>query len=751
MYQFLLFFFLLLFPSSWAVAQFPTINACGQDQAIHVVILGSSTAAGSGPSSRDSTWVNRYRAYLQGINAQNQVTNLARGGTTTYQIMPSWFVAPAGRPATDTTRNVTQAISLQPDAIIINMPSNDVATGVTLPEQLNNYRVMVASADSAQIPVWVCTTQPRNFSSVARRALQVAARDSIFAEYGVKAIDFWSGFATPTDSIQPIYDSGDGVHLNDAAHAILFSRVAQKALPNVLADTALVEDLVALELSALPYNLCGDTITTVEVVVGNLGQPSLLTSFLELSLLNINNNSTSNQAQAMASLPACGLDTLSFDLNTSSGVHYDLEAYIFGSPNPNAGDTTNTITIQTIGRPNLQVNAGYQCQGDSSQLLSQGATGQDRVYWYNQLGASSPSYTGETLPLPPLNNDQTFYAQIARGPFHFFESLYTAPTTNINWNGVAFDLVATDTLIIDSLDTKLATAGLQTVMAYYKNGSHVGHLNSPSAWTLWDSLEVQVTTAGEFYTLLLDSLVIPAGDTVGVYLHLLSSTARLSYNSNGSTAVYDDGQLQIIGGSGVSHTFGALYSPRNWAGAVHYHYGNNPAGVCQSALLPVPVEVSTPVDLGNDTTVANGQTVVVAPAGNYASYLWNNGSTAASVMVDSSWAVMGQAVVVVTVTDANGCSSVDSLVITFSTFTTLFSLEEAALQLYPNPSTGLIVLEGEQDFEGVVQVVNAQGTVVFEGSAQGQQTLDLGHLPRGCYWLLCRTGKQVQSLGVVLE
>ena len=750
MKQFLLLCSLFLWPY-WAATQLPTINACGQDQAIHVVILGSSTAAGTGPSSRDSTWVNRYRAYLQNINSQNQVTNLARGGTTTYQIMPSWFVAPMGRPATDTTRNVTQAISLQPDAIIINMPSNDVALNITLQEQLNNYRVIVASADSAQIPVWVCTTQPRNFNNASQRALQVAARDSIFAEYGVKSIDFWSGLATPTDFIQPIYDSGDGVHLNDTAHAILFTRVAQKALPNVLADTAVVEDLVALELTVLPYNLCGDTLTTVEVVVGNLGQPSLLTSFLELSILNPINNSTTTPSQAIPALPACNLDTLTFSFNTSSGVHYELEAYILASPIPNAGDTTNRETIQTIGRPDLQVSDGYQCLGDSSQLFSQGATAQDRVYWYQQAGAAMPSHTGENWWLPPLSSDQTFYAQIARGPFHFFESLYTSPTTNVNWNGVAFDLVAIDSLVIDSLDTKLATAGLQTVMAYYKNGSHVGHLHTPSAWMLWDSIEIQVPTAGDFYTLLLDSLAIPAGDTVGIYLHLLTPSARLSYHSNNTTNVYNDGHLQIIGGSGVSHTFGTLYTPRNWAGAVHYHYGNHPAGVCQSSLVPVQVEVSTPVDLGNDTTVANGQTVVINSTGNYTSYQWSDGSTASFVTVDSSWATLGQALVVVTVTDANGCSSVDSLTVTFSTFTGRGALEHAALQVYPNPSTGVVFLEQVEDFEEPLQVVNAQGIVVFEGNNKGQQVLHLEHLPKGCYWLLYKKGQQVQSIGLLLE
>ncbi|MGH1335552.1 MAG: GDSL-type esterase/lipase family protein [Aureispira sp.] len=742
--------YLLLHWSHFALGQLPTINACGQDHPIHVVIIGSSTAAGTGPSTSDSTWVNRYRAYLQSINSQSQVTNLARGGTTTYHIMPSWFTAPIGRPTTDTNRNVTRALALQPDAIIINMPSNDVASNITLQEQLNNYSVMVATADSSSIPVWVCSTQPRNFGTAAQRGLQVAARDSIFTEYGVQSIDFWTGLATSTHFIEPIYDSGDGVHLNDAAHGILFSRVANKALPNLLADTALSEDFVALTLSNLPYNWCGDTVTTLQVVVGNLGTPSVLSSFLELSILDEITTTITTQSQVIPSMPTCGLDTLTFALNTSTGVQYALEAYVLGSPVPNAGDTSNSLSIQTIGRPALQIQAAFQCTGDSNQIITQGASPTDQVYWYHQMSALSSIYTGNNLPVPPLGNDQIFYAQIARGPFHFFESLSTGASTNTNWNGVAFDIVATDSLTIDSLTTKLADVGLQTVNVYYRRGSHIGFLNSPTDWLLWDSIEVQVPTAGEFYILNVDPLSIPAGDTLGVYLHLQSPSARLSYSNNGQTISHSDAHLEVIGGSGVGHTFGTLYTPRNWAGTVHYHYGSNPDGSCQSSRLPALVEVHTAVDLGPDTTLTNGQSILLAPSGNYTSYQWSDGSSAPSILVDSSWGTMGQALIYVTVTDNNGCSSIDSLQITFSNFTGMFQPSVSSIQLHPNPSTGRLLLTQEQAFEAPIQLVNAQGIVVWKGTQDAQQVLTLEHLPKGIYWLIYHNQQQRCSIGVVL-
>ena len=120
-----------------------------------IVVIGSSTAAGTGPSSPDSAWVNRYRKYLQAINPNNQVINLAIGGTTTYHIMPTWYTAPAGWRATNPNNNVTQAIQLGVDAIIVNMPSNDndAANNYGLNEQMTNFITIHNTADSLEIPV----------------------------------------------------------------------------------------------------------------------------------------------------------------------------------------------------------------------------------------------------------------------------------------------------------------------------------------------------------------------------------------------------------------------------------------------------------------------------------------------------------------------------------------------------------------------------------------------------------------------
>ena len=187
-----------------------------------LVVIGSSTAEGAGPRSQDSTWVNRLRAHV--APAGVQVVNLARGGYTTYHLVPTGTAPVAGRPEPDMERNVTAALARRPVALVLNLASNDTAYGYDAAEQEANYAAITAAADAAGVPVWVTTPQPRNLDA-AGRATQAALRDWVRATYGARAVDFWTGFALPDGGLDPRWDSGDALHLNDAAHGVFFGRV----------------------------------------------------------------------------------------------------------------------------------------------------------------------------------------------------------------------------------------------------------------------------------------------------------------------------------------------------------------------------------------------------------------------------------------------------------------------------------------------------------------------------------------------
>jgi lysophospholipase L1-like esterase len=198
-----------------------------------IVVLGSSTAEGIGATPNHS-WVSLYTQYLKAINTNYQVYNLAVGGYTTYDINPTGYVPPPSRPYPNTEHNITKALSLNPHAIIINLPTNDVGRNYTLAEQQANYQRVVSAATAQGVQVWVSTSQPRNDYNAQMVANLKAMRDWTLSYFGNKAMDFWTGMAQPNDSIKWAYSYGDGIHFNDSGHYVLYTRVLARNIPQVL-------------------------------------------------------------------------------------------------------------------------------------------------------------------------------------------------------------------------------------------------------------------------------------------------------------------------------------------------------------------------------------------------------------------------------------------------------------------------------------------------------------------------------------
>jgi lysophospholipase L1-like esterase len=202
-----------------------------------LVVLGSSTSAGTGPRDPKDAYVPRYQAYLARRFPDFTLINLAVGGQTTYQIQPTGFVPPANRPAPAEGKNITAALALKPAAIIVNLPSNDAALGIPAAEQLDNFARVAKQASDAHVALWVTTPQPRNFAP-AQAAIQRQVRRAILATYAPRTLEFWTPFAAADGSISPDYDCGDGVHLNAKAHTILLATVVAERLPEHLIQNA---------------------------------------------------------------------------------------------------------------------------------------------------------------------------------------------------------------------------------------------------------------------------------------------------------------------------------------------------------------------------------------------------------------------------------------------------------------------------------------------------------------------------------
>ncbi|MBI5218459.1 MAG: hypothetical protein HY958_05965 [Bacteroidia bacterium] len=106
-------------------------------------------------------------------------------------------------------------------------------------------------------------------------------------------------------------------------------------------------------------------------------------------------------------------------------------------------------------------------------------------------------------------------------------------------------------------------------------------------------------------------------------------------------------------------------------------------------LFPLP-----DVDLGPDMVIDSGSVVTLTVESGYAAYLWNNGSSSASVLFNSTDSVPGVYVYTVYVTDTNGCFNSDEIKITVLSKSFVEELTMPVVKIFPVPFTDRFMVTG---------------------------------------------------------
>jgi lysophospholipase L1-like esterase len=404
-----------------------------------IVILGSSSAAGIGPLNSDNTWVNRYRTYVKSLDPSHKVINLAVGGYTTYHLMPTEFVPNPGRPAPDPAHNITKALSYNPDAIIINLPSNDVANGYSIEEQLSNYTSIIGMATVAGIPVWISTTQPRNFSEATKRTLQKQIADMTLEIFGENTLDFWTPFATENNTIISMYDCGDGIHFNDQAHEVVYNVVVAADILSKItnhpvdgSNNKVLENPVfidfGLQESAAPWN----NMTTFNV------------GGILLDLIDSNSNNTGINIEISDDF---GGENAAGPTNTSTKMNLPAEASVdcFWGNTLNFQNRVNARAEITFSGLNVNQKYDFDIFGsrsgssDNREAALEFVGTESEVYYLN-----ASNNTANTITASAIKPDENgvIYLRLTAGPnnnnssgFFYLNALKIYPSEeNINNN-----------------------------------------------------------------------------------------------------------------------------------------------------------------------------------------------------------------------------------------------------------------------------------------------------------------------------
>ena len=201
----------------------------GFSQSKRICVMGSSSAWGffniDGVQlyPRDSGWAFKLKKHFKDLGVIDTLYNIAANSSSCYDGMPSSYTAPPGRNKPYYPFNITRAVSLRPDVIIVNYPTNQYDY-LSKEEILFCLQTIKDSAEVAGIRCFITTTQPRDNFSVGERQKLKEIRDLIIERFGAFAIDFWTDVTVPVNMMNPSFNLGDQIHLTPGAHTILKNR-----------------------------------------------------------------------------------------------------------------------------------------------------------------------------------------------------------------------------------------------------------------------------------------------------------------------------------------------------------------------------------------------------------------------------------------------------------------------------------------------------------------------------------------------
>jgi len=368
----------------------------------------------------------------------------------------------------------------------------------------------------------------------------------------------------------------------------------------------------------------------------------------------------------------------------------------------------------------------HTCMG-SDVTFSATATGE--ISWYSAATGGSPLATGNTYDISSISAQTTVYAEnITVGPD------YNVGPTNNTTNGAQFTSSVEHYLIFDVTEAcKLVSVSVNAQGA----GNRTITLKSSTGATL-QSATINVPDGVSRITL---NFNLSPGTSYRLCGQL---TPNLFRSNAGLSYPYTiNGVLSITGSSAYTDPTGYYYYYYDWEVKMPD---------CTSGRTPVTVYISGPQFTVSSTeasssTSADGSATVNYVAGQQPfTYLWSNGQTGqtATGLLPGTYTV--------TVTDANGCTEEDNIVVDFlSAYNTV---EINGLTVFPVPAKQQLNIISASDAKDIkIELLDATGRLIQNNPVQRGSIyiFDVSDINKGIYILRIYSGEKVETMNVMIE
>jgi len=208
----------------------------------------------------------------------------------------------------------------------------------------------------------------------------------------------------------------------------------------------------------------------------------------------------------------------------------------------------------------------------------------------------------------------------------------------------------------------------------------------------------------------------------------------LMYANN--TLAYSDSNHYTGGMSNFSNTF--LEADFAFETHINAVFQCGPDSVVRTIVIsPAPT-----VNLGNDTSVSAGQIIMLNAGITGVSYLWSTGDTTQIISYNGQ---TGSNHIWVIVTDVNGCSSTDTIVV--NVIAGIRDVSGSEISVYPNPVNDMLYIETTEK-TARTRIFNSLGEIVYDvlsARGPGMHEVSCKDLPEGFYMVKVTTSHRSYS------
>ncbi|MEP7256188.1 MAG: gliding motility-associated C-terminal domain-containing protein [Ferruginibacter sp.] len=270
---------------------------------------------------------------------------------------------------------------------------------------------------------------------------------------------------------------------------------------------------------------------------------------------------------------------------------------------------------------------------------------QSPVTWQtDQLTTNTIAFTDSTLRVNYIKNGQTFIiAHLTTGCGDFADTLFM----NVMRNASSLNLGPDTTICERNTIVLNAGSGFQTYL--WQDGSTADSLiiNSP----------------GLYFVLVTDSCGNNSRDSIIVTPH-----APIAISVGSDRQKCNNDTLQITASSGfLNYSWSPNYNINSLTSqsvivnpsvdTSYFVAAEKTTGCFAFDTVNIKVNHSATINLGNDTSICTGQSLILNAGSGFISYLWNNGNITSQITVNATGFYS------VTATDFQGCKSKDTLTI----------------------------------------------------------------------------------------